>query len=302
MSMPRQVLPGATYLVTKSCNEQRMFLVPSAWLNRIFCYCVALAARRTGVKIHALCVLSNHWHIVLTDPHARLPEFMRLVHQFVARCLNLKHHRTGSVFSTSHRYNAVTLGDAGDVHRKLVYVATNPCTAGLTATAKAWPGFHTAGMAFGETRTVERPPELFRDDSSLPEELPLRLYKPPQFGHWTNAQATAELAAAVADREHELQADLKARGRTFRGARRCRKVAFGSRPKHRHPPGAVAPHVAAEDKELLKALLERRRAFLAAYRDAYLRWRAGKRNVVFPPGTYALRVYAGVRVADDWDP
>ena len=40
--------------------------------------------------------------------------------------------------------------------------------------------------------------------------------------------------------------------------------------------------------------LERLRTFIAGYREAWLQWRAGDRGVVFPCGTYGLRVYAGV--------
>ena len=40
--------------------------------------------------------------------------------------------------------------------------------------------------------------------------------------------------------------------------------------------------------------LGRLRSFIAGYRDAWLAWRAGERGVVFPFGTYGLRLYAGV--------
>jgi len=42
----------------------------------------------------------------------------------------------------------------------------------------------------------------------------------------------------------------------------------------------------------------RNRAFLASYREAYARWRAGL-PAVFPAGTYRLRRFANVTVAPE---
>ena len=67
-----------------------MFLLkPSALNTRIFTYCPAVAAKKTGIIVHAVVVLSNHNHAVITDPEGRLPEFMAHLHKLVARCVKL---------------------------------------------------------------------------------------------------------------------------------------------------------------------------------------------------------------------
>ncbi len=78
MTAPRQILPGTSYLVTRRCSERRFFLRPSKATSDIFRFVLAVAASRYDIRIHAFCVLSNHFHLV-TDPHARLPEFHRLL-------------------------------------------------------------------------------------------------------------------------------------------------------------------------------------------------------------------------------
>src|SRR5512137_205449 len=88
MTAPRQVLPGTTYLVTRRCSQRQFFLRPSQTTNDVFRYVLALAARRYGIEVHAYCVLSNHYHLVVTDPHARLPDFQRFLNAFVARAIN----------------------------------------------------------------------------------------------------------------------------------------------------------------------------------------------------------------------
>jgi len=49
-----------------------------------FLYCLALAQRATGAQIHAVCVLSNHYHLIATDPKALLPRFAYILNKFVA--------------------------------------------------------------------------------------------------------------------------------------------------------------------------------------------------------------------------
>jgi REP element-mobilizing transposase RayT len=51
-------------------------------------YVLAVAARRFGVLVHAFCVLSNHLHLLVTDPDARLPAFMQYLDSLVARAVN----------------------------------------------------------------------------------------------------------------------------------------------------------------------------------------------------------------------
>jgi len=62
MTAPRRVLAGATYLVTRRCAQRQLLLRPSALVNEIFLYVLALAAQRYRVEVHGFCVLSNHFH------------------------------------------------------------------------------------------------------------------------------------------------------------------------------------------------------------------------------------------------
>jgi REP element-mobilizing transposase RayT len=84
----RRIVPGASYLVTRRCSERRFFLRPSRLTNEVVLYVLAVAARRFGVLVHAFCVLSNHLHLLVTDPDARLPAFMQYLDSLVARAVN----------------------------------------------------------------------------------------------------------------------------------------------------------------------------------------------------------------------
>lgn len=88
MTAPRQILAGTTYLVTRRCAQRQFLLRPSPITNGVFLYVLAVAARRFGVRVHAFCVLSNHFHLVVTDIEARLPAFEQYLDSLVARALN----------------------------------------------------------------------------------------------------------------------------------------------------------------------------------------------------------------------
>ena len=45
--------------MTRRCSERRYFLKPSPQTNGLFLYVLALAVRKYGMRLHALCVLSN---------------------------------------------------------------------------------------------------------------------------------------------------------------------------------------------------------------------------------------------------
>ena len=91
MTAPRQSLPGTTYLVTRRCEGRRFLLRPSALVNAVIEYVLAAKAQEYGILLHAFCVLSNHLHLVLTDPHGNLPPFMRDVGSTVAKALSAAH-------------------------------------------------------------------------------------------------------------------------------------------------------------------------------------------------------------------
>ena len=87
MTYPRRVVPGTTYLLTRRCMHRRFTLVPRGVVPKLFGYCVALAAERHGVEVHADTCMSNHWHAAVTDTDGNIPEFCRDVHSLSARAL-----------------------------------------------------------------------------------------------------------------------------------------------------------------------------------------------------------------------
>src|SRR6185295_18352497 len=79
MSLPRAVVPGRTYMITRRCSERRFFLRPDRETNNAFIYCLAVAAQKYGVKVIFTATMSNHHHTGVVDLEGNLPDFERPV-------------------------------------------------------------------------------------------------------------------------------------------------------------------------------------------------------------------------------
>jgi hypothetical protein len=78
MSLPRAIVPGRRYMITRRCFERRFFMRPDRETNNAFIYCLALAAHKASISIVCVGTLSNHYHAVVVDNHGRLPQFLEL--------------------------------------------------------------------------------------------------------------------------------------------------------------------------------------------------------------------------------
>ncbi len=294
MTAPRRVIPGTTYLVTRRCAQRQFLLRPSRTTNDVFLYVLALAARRYGIKVHAFCVLSNHFHLVVTDVRATLPAFHQLLDALVARAVNASLGRW-EAFWAPNSYSAVQLSSRGDVVEKAAYVLANPVAAGLVGSGHVWPGLWSAPERIGGVGLVARRPEHFFDpDGELPDHVTLPLEPPPGFA--SAEQFRELLLSAVEAKEDEARRRWRARG-GFLGAARVLSQKPTGRPPRGEPRRALNPRIAGKDKWKRIEALGRLVEFLQAYRSAWRIRRSGSANVVFPHGTYLLRVVHGVPCA-----
>jgi REP element-mobilizing transposase RayT len=288
MTAPRQVLPGTTYLVTRRCSQRQLLLRPCQTTSDILLYLLAVAVQRYGVQLHAFCVLSNHLHLVLTDPSARLPAFLQYLDGLSARALNasLGHWED---FWARRSYSAVALASPQDVLDKVAYTLANPAAAGLVRSGREWPGLWSAPEQIGAGVLQPRRPEcFFSPRGQMPEVASLELTVPPGF---TSAELfRGELVTALAERE----ARAAEREGGFLGRARVLAQRPTSRPAPLEPRRGLNPRVAARDKWKRIEALGRLVGFLQAYRAAWAARRRGAIDVLFPAGTYLLRVAHGV--------
>lgn len=294
MSRPRCVLSGVTYLLTRRCSEGRFLLRPSAAVNAIIRYCLAVAAERFGVVLHAFAFLSNHFHLVATDLRGQLPLFMHDLDMLLARALNA-HHGHFENFWTLGTYSAVALTTVDAIIEKMAYTLANPVAAGLVARSDLWPGVISRPCDIGAPAVlVSRPPAFFRKVGAraLPAQVPLSLQAPPGF----DDLSTEQLRALVAERlsAHEERARRQRGGRPLVGRERILRQSISERPRGNDPHFGLNPRVAGRDRAARLGALEQLRSFFQTYRRAREQLTAGARDVVFPAGTWRLRRELGV--------
>ena len=295
MTWPRRVVAGTTYLLTRRCTERRYLLVPRGVSPKLVGYCIALAAARHGILVHAVMVMSNHWHALLTDPHGRVTEFARDVHSLIARALNAHYGRWESFWS-SQRQSLVEVSGAQDVLEKLVYTTTNPVEAGLVERPRDWPGMRTLpAHVLDAPRRFSRPKTRFFRRSGLPEAVELSLTVPPQLTGLGPREYVNLYEARVRERVDSLRARLASEGRRVLGVHALKRQRKDGRPKTSAPRRKLDPTIASRDPARRVALLKELRVFRDAYREARGRWLQGDASVLFPRGTLLMSALPGVR-------
>jgi putative transposase len=293
MTTPRQILRGTTYLLTRRCVGRAMLLAPNEGTNQILSYALAEAATRTGVQVHAFVAMSNHIHVVLTDAHGTISEFMARFHRSIAICMNVKLGRSESFFASSPPASTlVELGDPDAILDMMAYVMTNPVQAGLVRTPAAWPGVITTRLG---ARIHGRRPSSFRVKGPMPALSSIECTVPPSLRALPRAEVEARLASRIQRRLRTASMRRAADGAPAMGASAVVATAPSRVARRVERPHGRRPRFAASCGKTRRALHDRHSCFQAAYRRALDAWRGGHRLVEFPHGTYFMRVFHGAK-------
>src|SRR3954471_15316383 len=93
-------------------------------------------AARFDWSCHAHCLMSTHYHLVLTASRERLSNGMRRLNGDYARRFNKRHARRGHLFD--ERFASFAIEDEQHLEAAIEYVLQNPVRAGLCGEARDW--------------------------------------------------------------------------------------------------------------------------------------------------------------------
>jgi REP element-mobilizing transposase RayT len=287
MTAPRQILPGQTYLITRRATQRQHLLRPDPDTNQCFEYNLAVSANRCAIQLLAWLAMSNHYHAVVHDPEGRLPEFLEHFHKFTAKTLNARWGRSENFWS-SEETSVVLLETLEDVLAKVVYVLANPINDQLVDRVTDWPGA-SARRHFLHDRpvSIDRPGFYFRKNGRMPESVSLRAVPPPGVDRDTWARLVLQ---ALDARERAVRAARLQRGSAVLGRKAVLATSPFDRPSSREPRRNLRPTVAARDRSKRLCALAALRTFRERYARARTLFISGRRDVVFPAGTYRLRL------------
>lgn len=293
MSQPRQIIPGTTYLLTRRVLRRHLLFRPDAAITQLITYALAVTARRFGIQVHAICAMSTHLHIVATDVSGVLPSFLRSFHRLVALGTKVIRDWEGPVWG-HEATSVVRLVTREAVIEKIVYTMANPVIAGLVARSSDWPGAKVVVDDLGRGSLKATRPHVYFDpaNEAWPEVAALPITLPPCIDERGAKAFRNNVAAELARAETRASAEMRNRNIPVLGPDRVAEVSPFTRAVSDESPGDRNPTFAAGrgNGDAWRCAAEVTRAFRRAYRSALDQWRTGARSVVFPSGTWLMRV------------
>ena len=129
MARPLRIeYPGAFYHVTSRGNEQKDIFKSKSDREKFISY-LESASIRYGAVIHAYCLMSNHYHLLVETPHGNLSQIMKHINSSYTIYYNVKRKRAGHLLQG--RFKAILVD--GDVYATELsrYIHLNPVRAGI---------------------------------------------------------------------------------------------------------------------------------------------------------------------------
>jgi hypothetical protein len=295
VTLPRPVEEGDTVMTAKRCIAGQFRLRPDRDVVGVYLYVLGYAQQTHGVLLHEFCTMSNHDHPYLTDPRGLRPRFIQMLHSLTARAINHRFGEWDSLWS-GQRHAAVKLLEAEDKVQRSVDVLANAVEAGLVRYASDWQGATSWHLEYGEELVVKKPPFFFSEH--MPDEVTIVLTRPEGiFPGLSDREARAEVRRLVKQREREVLAEMRAQGRSFMGMRRVLRQPRHNTPNSNRARRGIRPHIGCRSKWARIEALRDLEKFWAEHERCRLAFKAGHRNIAFPPGTFLMKVVHGVRVA-----
>lgn len=162
---------------------------------------------------------------------------------------------------------------------------------------KDWPGLTTARHRGGDLLTADRPDAYF--SKRRPESVSLRL---TSIAVAFKLSSPAEIKGVETDLDELVESEVKAITRKRKKAHLELLGRLKALGQSRHRRGNTRvfdlnPRFSSRDASLLHAAIAEERDFEARHQRARDRWIGGKRNTVFPHGTFGFHRLYNVRVA-----
>ncbi len=127
--------PGALYHLTARGNRRQAIFLDDAD-RTAFIDLLGAVCRRFGWRVHAWCLMPNHYLLVAVTPEANLSRGMRQLAGVYTQRFNRRHDQIGHL--VQGRYKAILVERESHMLELSRYVVLNPVRAGLVSDADAW--------------------------------------------------------------------------------------------------------------------------------------------------------------------
>lgn len=293
MSLPRPVIPGRTYLITRRCSERRFFLRPDYETNNNFLYCLGYAAQKAKVGLTFTTMMSNHYHTGINDHHGTFPDFLERFHGLLARCQNA-HLGHFEAFWSNETTSVVRLVNSEDALDKLIYAFANPAAADLVDSIHDWPGAHSfAATTTGSSIIAKRPKHFFREEGNMPETISLTFERPFGFEELPQPDWASMVKDKLREVEFSHRERRRAEGKNVFGRRRVLAQHPFDSPESKSLHFHLKPKIAAKSKWARVEAIQRDKNFIQQHAQSLRDFLAKIPGTLFPFGTYWWHKFAG---------
>ena len=126
--------PGIYHVTRRSAGPIAMFRDDVD--RTVFCNLLGGVANRFGWICHAFCLMTTHYHLLLSVEQDALQPGMHALNGPYAQGFNLRHGRNGHLRGAP--YGARRISDEDDLLGVVRYIALNPVRGGLCARPADW--------------------------------------------------------------------------------------------------------------------------------------------------------------------
>ncbi|MBK1629939.1 addiction module toxin RelE [Thiohalocapsa halophila] len=129
---------GALHHVTARGNERRSIFLGDEDSDRaVFFDVLGATCERFNWLLHAYCLMTNHYHLLVETPDANLSKGMRQLNGVFTQTVNRTHARVGHLFQG--RFKAILVERERYLLELCRYVVLNPVRARMVAAPGDWP-------------------------------------------------------------------------------------------------------------------------------------------------------------------
>jgi putative transposase len=126
---------GAFYHVINRGNAGEDLFISRYDRERFYAY-LGKAVERYGIKIHAYCLMTNHYHLLVETPQANLSRTMKWINVSYAAYFNRKRNRKGHLFQG--RFKSILVQADEYLKHLSRYIHLNPLRAGMVNDISAY--------------------------------------------------------------------------------------------------------------------------------------------------------------------
>ncbi len=299
--------PNHAFFITTRTLNSRLWFVNNRDLERMVLAHLAKFQQAYQVVIYGFVMMGNHYHLLAAFPLGNKAAFLRDFNSIFAKLTSsrVSAHPGGKLWARRARSQLVP--NPEDVKNWFFYLSLNPVSSGLVDRISDYAPYNSFSDAvsgrerefklvdwsdFNNRRRTNR--KLTRADCT--KIYRLKYTRLPGCEHMSADDYRMKLLGELEQRRTEIVAQRIVQGLGFAGKAKLRKIRPGAAPQSTKTSSRNSrrPLVLTLCRETRSICIAMYFSVLAAYREVSKRYRAGERDLSFPPGTYAPTFLCGL--------